>query len=85
MSVHTCSSIPGYVSYVTHHHMPCCVQVDVEGWEWSVMQGANQLLASHNVENLVMEYSPGVCEGKYNTLHIFHSPFLKHWTFALPI
>ena len=34
-------------------------QVDVEGWEWSVMQGAAKLLEQYNVENIIMEYSPG--------------------------
>ena len=37
-------------------------QVDVEGWEWSVFAGAQQLLTNFNVENIVMEYSPGVAE-----------------------
>lgn len=35
------------------------LKVDVEGWEWSVMQGAARLVGRHNVENIIMEYSPG--------------------------
>ncbi|GAX85607.1 hypothetical protein CEUSTIGMA_g13022.t1 [Chlamydomonas eustigma] len=38
------------------------LKVDVEGWEWSVIKGAETLLAKYNVENVVMEYSPGVGE-----------------------
>jgi hypothetical protein len=34
-------------------------QVDVEGWEWAVLAGAHGMLISNNVENVVMEYSPG--------------------------
>ena len=36
------------------------MKVDVEGWEWSVMKGAGEMLRQYNVENIVMEYSPGV-------------------------
>ena len=39
--------------------------MDVEGWEWSVMQGAAGLLkGSHNIENVIMEYSPGGSESQ---------------------
>uniref|UniRef100_A0A7S0RP63 Methyltransferase FkbM domain-containing protein n=1 Tax=Chlamydomonas leiostraca TaxID=1034604 RepID=A0A7S0RP63_9CHLO len=38
------------------------MKVDVEGWEWSVMQGAAGLMAQRTVENIIMEYSPGVPE-----------------------
>ncbi|KAG2484625.1 hypothetical protein HYH03_016579 [Edaphochlamys debaryana] len=38
------------------------MKVDVEGWEWSVIQGAEGLLKNHVVENIIMEYSPGVPE-----------------------
>ena len=44
---------------------PPLLQVDVEGWEWSVMQGAAGLLkGSHNIENVIMEYSPGGSESQ---------------------
>mmetsp|Transcript_5720 Transcript_5720/g.12635 ORF Transcript_5720/g.12635 Transcript_5720/m.12635 type:complete len:565 (+) Transcript_5720:140-1834(+) len=42
------------------------MKVDVEGWEWSVMQGARKMFSKYNVENIVMEYSPGVPERSYN-------------------
>ncbi|GAX85604.1 hypothetical protein CEUSTIGMA_g13019.t1 [Chlamydomonas eustigma] len=35
------------------------LKVDVEGWEWSVMKGAEEMLKNYNVQNIVMEYSPG--------------------------
>ena len=35
-------------------------QVDVEGWEWSVMKGASKVMEKKLVENIIMEYSPGV-------------------------
>ncbi|GFR50178.1 hypothetical protein Agub_g12345 [Astrephomene gubernaculifera] len=38
------------------------LKVDVEGWEWAVMRGAAGLLKKYQVENVVMEYSPGVPE-----------------------
>eukprot|EP00798_Chlamydomonas_sp_ICE-L_P008195 gene8195-1457_t len=38
------------------------MKVDVEGWEWSVMKGGDQMLQNFNIENVVMEYSPGVPE-----------------------
>ncbi|KAG2497660.1 hypothetical protein HYH03_004399 [Edaphochlamys debaryana] len=41
------------------------MKVDVEGWEYAVIQGAEGLLSKYNnnnVENIVMEYSPGVPE-----------------------
>ena len=38
------------------------MKVDVEGWEWSVMKGAAGLFSLFNVENIIMEYSPGVPE-----------------------
>jgi FkbM family methyltransferase len=38
------------------------LKVDVEGWEWSVMKGAEELLRNLNVENIIMEYSPGSSE-----------------------
>jgi len=38
------------------------LKVDVEGWEWSVLQGAAKLLKGFKVENVIMEYSPGVPE-----------------------
>jgi FkbM family methyltransferase len=46
------------------------LKVDVEGWEWSVMRGAEKLLQKYNVENVVMEYSPGVGERsqRYNDM-----------------
>ncbi|KAG2497667.1 hypothetical protein HYH03_004406 [Edaphochlamys debaryana] len=43
------------------------MKVDVEGWEYAVIQGAEGLLSKYNVENIVMEYSPGVAE--------------RHWDF----
>ena len=42
------------------------MKVDVEGFEWSVMKGAAGLLSSYNVENIIMEYSPGVFERVMN-------------------
>ncbi|GAX77184.1 hypothetical protein CEUSTIGMA_g4630.t1 [Chlamydomonas eustigma] len=41
------------------------LKVDVEGWEWSVMKGAQALLKNYNVENIIMEYSPGVPERNF--------------------
>ncbi|GIL87966.1 hypothetical protein Vretimale_6338 [Volvox reticuliferus] len=38
------------------------LKVDVEGWEWSVMEGAAGLLEKYQVDNIIMEYSPGVPE-----------------------
>lgn len=38
------------------------IKADVEGWEWSAMKGAQKLLRNHHVENLIMEYSPGIHE-----------------------
>ena len=35
--------------------------MDVEGWEWSVMGGAKNLVQKYNVQNIIMEYSPGLC------------------------
>ena len=35
------------------------MKVDVEGWEWSVMKGAGEMLRQYKVENIIMEYSPG--------------------------
>jgi FkbM family methyltransferase len=35
------------------------LKVDVEGWEWSVLKGAAGLISGFNVENIIMEYSPG--------------------------
>ena len=35
------------------------LKVDVEGWEWSVLKGAADLISGFNVENIIMEYSPG--------------------------
>ena len=42
------------------------MKVDVEGWEWSVMKGAAGLLSNFNVENIIMEYSPGVPERSFH-------------------
>ncbi|KAG2493458.1 hypothetical protein HYH03_008275 [Edaphochlamys debaryana] len=41
------------------------MKVDVEGWEWSVIAGAAGLLGNYTVENILMEYSPGVAERHY--------------------
>lgn len=41
-------------------------KVDVEGFEWSVVKGAAKLLGTRNVENVIMEYSPGVPERSFN-------------------
>jgi FkbM family methyltransferase len=38
------------------------MKVDVEGWEWSVFQGAKNLITKRLVKNVIMEYSPGVPE-----------------------
>ncbi|KAG2454619.1 hypothetical protein HYH02_000460 [Chlamydomonas schloesseri] len=38
------------------------LKIDVEGWEWAVVKGADQFLKNFNVENVIMEYSPGVPE-----------------------
>ncbi|KAG2446062.1 hypothetical protein HXX76_000664 [Chlamydomonas incerta] len=38
------------------------LKVDVEGWEPAVMRGAERLFGQNLVENIVMEYSPGVPE-----------------------
>ena len=35
------------------------MKVDVEGWEWSVFKGAARFLEEFNVENIILEYSPG--------------------------
>ncbi len=49
-----------FCPFVSHCSIPVdCAQVDVEGWEWSVMEGAQGLQRNYNVENIVMEYSPG--------------------------
>lgn len=41
------------------------MKVDVEGWEWSVLSGADQFIKGKkkfSIENIVLEYSPGVHE-----------------------
>lgn len=42
------------------------VQVDVEGFEPHVLKSATGLLLGSKVDNLVMEYSPGVAERHQN-------------------
>ncbi|GLC34958.1 hypothetical protein PLESTB_001183000 [Pleodorina starrii] len=37
------------------------LKMDVEGWEAPVLRGGSKLL-SHNVENVLLEYSPGIFE-----------------------
>ena len=53
----------GSVGFVEGELITVCAlaspQVDVEGWEWSVIQGAAKMLKQYNVENIIMEYSPG--------------------------
>lgn len=41
-------------------------QADVEGFEPTVMRSARNLLLKHSVENIIMEYSPGVGEHLQN-------------------
>ncbi|KAG2484627.1 hypothetical protein HYH03_016581 [Edaphochlamys debaryana] len=50
------------------------LKVDVEGWEWSVIQGAEGLLKNHVVENIIMEYSPGVPERHFKWDHMAATP-----------
>ena len=35
------------------------MKMDVEGWEFSVYEGAEKLISQHGVRNIVFEYSPG--------------------------
>jgi FkbM family methyltransferase len=35
------------------------LKVDVEGWEWSVMKGADRIFKNYKIDNVIMEYSPG--------------------------
>jgi hypothetical protein len=40
----------------------CLLKVDVEGFEPRALKGAAQLFSKYKVENVLMEYSPGVYE-----------------------
>jgi FkbM family methyltransferase len=68
-------NIPGKVENVTAQSITLTdavkddvllMKIDVEGWEFSVMKGAAGLLSKFNVENIVMEYSPGVFERSFS-------------------
>ena len=48
-------------------------KIDVEGWEFSVMKGAAGLLSKFNVENIIMEYSPGVFERHFKFDELINS------------
>ncbi|EFJ40215.1 hypothetical protein VOLCADRAFT_100006 [Volvox carteri f. nagariensis] len=50
------------------------LKIDVEGWEWSVVQGAAAYLAKYDVENVIMEYSPGVPERHFKWDHMAATP-----------
>ena len=52
------STFPSHVC--RHCNCLLCAQIDVEGWEWSVMKGAGEMLEKYKVENVIMEYSPGM-------------------------
>eukprot|EP00798_Chlamydomonas_sp_ICE-L_P021021 gene21021-27888_t len=54
------------------------MKVDVEGWEWSVIKGADSLLKKYNVKNIVLEYSPGVHERTQDTSTLISSVGLKY-------
>ena len=45
------------------------MKVDVEGWEWSVFKGAGRMMREFNVENIILEYSPGVLGGEQVSAH----------------
>eukprot|EP00798_Chlamydomonas_sp_ICE-L_P019826 gene19826-26512_t len=36
------------------------LMIDVEGWEWAVVEGAMKLLQNHKVDNIFLDYSPGI-------------------------
>jgi hypothetical protein len=55
-------SLPCFTCTHTHTHTHPHTQVDVEGFEWRVFEGAQGLLRRHEVPHIVMEYSPGVLE-----------------------
>ncbi|KAL4427805.1 hypothetical protein ABPG75_001894 [Micractinium tetrahymenae] len=44
------------------HEDVLIMKIDVEGFEPSVLHGSRNLLLKHSVENIFMEYSPGVAE-----------------------
>jgi len=46
------------------------MKVDVEGWEWAALKGAHDTLKQGNIENIIMEYSPGVPERTRNEEHM---------------
>ncbi|GIL90927.1 hypothetical protein Vretimale_17060 [Volvox reticuliferus] len=50
------------------------LKIDVEGWEWSVVKGAEKFLGKHHVENIIMEYSPGVPERHFKWDHMAATP-----------
>ncbi|EFJ41791.1 hypothetical protein VOLCADRAFT_98168 [Volvox carteri f. nagariensis] len=54
------------------------LKVDVEGWEWSVMQGAAGLLRGYLVENVIMEYSPGAPERHFKWDHMLAHPAMLY-------
>ncbi|KXZ44545.1 hypothetical protein GPECTOR_65g163 [Gonium pectorale] len=39
------------------------MKVDVEGWEWAVIKGAEGLFKKYDVESVIMEYSPAFACG----------------------
>ena len=47
------------------------MQVDVEGWEWSVMKGGAEMFKKFKVDNVIMEYSPGEGRRVYGLVFAF--------------
>lgn len=58
-----CSVVQPHRPRRAYHPSP---QADVEGFEPIVMRSARDLLLKHSVENIIMEYSPGVGEHLQN-------------------
>lgn len=63
-AAHAAHSPPPLLSVPPSPSRPA--QIDVEGFEPSVLRGARNLFLQHTVSHLFMEYSPGVAERAFD-------------------
>jgi FkbM family methyltransferase len=73
-----CARLDSFFAGQAPSASPAMFKLDVEGWEWHVLRGAEQLLARKDAPMLQVEFAPAYSEANGESIEMLRDEILRH-------